>query len=370
MAPVLDPSSIYWFTDADEFAEASRDKVGGGYVYSRWANPTVDAFEAAVADLERTEGAEAFASGMAAITSICLAACSAGDRVVSARQLYGGTHELFTSLLPRYGITAELFDVNDLDGIEGALEGAKLLFCETIGNPRIEIADVPTLASLAGSAGVPLVVDNTFASPILCRPVELGATLSVHSATKFIGGHHDLLGGIVCGGRDALEPVAALNREFGATLSPFNAWLALRGLVTLPLRIERACSSALSVAEYLSDHPKIDRVYYPGLDGDPSKPLAEKLLSGAGGGTLGFDVAGGLEPAARFQGRLRLTRPAASLGGVHSLIVHAASITHTQLSAEQLEDAGIAEGFCRMSVGLEDPEDIIEDLGRALGDAA
>ena len=370
MAPVLDPSSTYWFTDAHEFADASRDKVGGGYVYSRWANPTVDAFEAAVANLEGTEGAEAFASGMAAITSICLASCSAGDRVVAARQLYGGTHELFTSLLPRYGITAALVDVNDLDGIEGALEGAKLLFCETIGNPRIEVADVPTLAGLAGSAGVPLVVDNTFASPILCRPVDLGATLSVHSATKFIGGHHDLLGGIACGSHDALEPVAALNREFGATLSPFNAWLALRGLVTLPLRIERACSSALSVAEYLSDHPKIDRVYYPGLAGDPSKPLAEKLLGGAGGGTLAFDVAGGREPAARFQGRLRLTRPAASLGGVHSLIVHAASITHTQLSAEQLANSGIAEGFCRISVGLEDPEDLIEDLGRALESTA
>ncbi|MDQ3619664.1 MAG: aminotransferase class I/II-fold pyridoxal phosphate-dependent enzyme [Actinomycetota bacterium] len=370
MAPVLDPSSTYWFTDADEFADASHDKTGGGYVYSRWANPTVDAFEAAVADLEGTEGAEAFASGMAAITSICLALCKSGDRIVAARQLYGGSHELLSSMLPRYGITAELFDVHDFDGIERALDGARFLFCETIGNPRIVVADLPTLANLAQNAGVPLVVDNTFASPALCRPVELGATLSVHSATKFIGGHHDLLGGIACGSIEALDPVAELNREFGATLSPFNAWLALRGLMTLPLRVERACSSALRVAEYLSGHSRIDRVYYPGLDDDPSKPLADKLLGGAGGGTLGFDVAGGREPAARFQEALRLTRPAASLGGVHSLIVHAASITHTQLNAEQLGSIGIAEGFCRMSVGLEDPNDIIDDLRNALEETA
>lgn len=370
MAPVLDPSSTYWFTDADEFANASRDKAGEGYVYSRWANPTVDAFEAAVADLEGTEGAEAFASGMAAITSICLASCKSGDRIVAARQLYGGSHELLSTILPRYGITAELFDVHDFDGIESVLDGAKLLLCETIGNPRIVVADLPTLAHLAQNAGVPLVVDNTFASPALCRPIELGATLSVHSATKFIGGHHDLLGGIACGSVEALGPVAELNREFGATLSPFNAWLALRGLMTLPLRVERACASALLVAEYLSGHSRIDRVYYPGLDDDPSKPLADKLLGGHGGGTLGFDVAGGREPAARFQEALRLTRPAASLGGVHSLIVHAASITHTQLNAQQLGSIGIAEGFCRMSVGLEDPNDIIDDLRNALEETA
>jgi methionine-gamma-lyase len=304
---------------------------------------------------------------MAAISSIFLGLCRSGDRLVASRQLYGGTHDLLSNILPRYGIESALFDVGDVDGIERALDGAKLLYCETIGNPRIMVADLPRLAQMARDHGVPLVVDNTFASPILCRPIELGADLTVHSATKFLGGHHDLVGGVVCGSPSLLEPIAEVAREMGPVLSPFNAWLTLRGMATLQLRVERSCSTALEIASMLESHPKVEKVYYPGLAADSSHVLAGALLGGRGGGTLGFDVAGGRDDAAAFQERLSLIKRAASLGGSHTLIVHAASITHTQLTPDELEAAGISPGFCRLSVGLEDPDDLMADLTQALG---
>ncbi|MGH2729002.1 MAG: trans-sulfuration enzyme family protein [Actinomycetota bacterium] len=366
VAPVLDPSSTYHFSDAAAFAKASEAKVGAGYVYSRWANPTVDAFEAAVADLEGTADAEAFASGMGAITGIFLGLCSAGDRIVAARQLYGGTYSMLATLLPRYGIGVDFVDVDDLRGIEQAVAGATLLYCETIGNPRIKVADIPKLAAVADKASVPLVVDNTFASPMLCRPVEHGAGLVVHSATKFLGGHHDLLGGIACGSPSILEPIRETAREMGASLAPFNAWLALRGVATMHLRVTRSCESALAVARALEARPEIEAVHYPALDSSPDKHLADALLGGRGGGTLAFEIADGRERAARFQEALRVIKPAASLGGSHSLIVHAASVTHTQLSDAELAAAGISEGFCRLSIGLEDVDDIIDDLAQAL----
>jgi methionine-gamma-lyase len=303
---------------------------------------------------------------MAAISGIFLGLCKSGDRVVAARQLYGGTHSLLLDILPRFGIESKLVDVDDFEGVDRALEGAKLLYCETIGNPRITVADLPKLIELAHSHKVPIVVDNTFASPILCRPIELGADLSVHSATKFLGGHHDLIGGVVCGSPVHLEPIAELARELGPVLSPFNAWLTLRGIATLQLRVERSCATAQELALLLDSHPRVDKVYYPGLPSDSSHELADALLGGRGGGTLGFDITGGRDAAAQFQQRLSVVKRAASLGGTHSLMVHAASITHTQLSQEELEAAGISPGFCRMSVGLEDPDDLKTDLAQAL----
>ena len=364
--PLLDLSATYGFDSSEEFAAASRDKVGQGYVYTRWANPTIDAFEAAVADLEGTPDAEAFATGMAAVTMTIVAHCRPGDRVVAARQLYGGTWALLSNVLPRYGITPIFVDVADHAAIQAELGGAKLLYCETIGNPRIQVADLAALGDLAEAAGVPLVVDNTFASPVLCRPAEYGASLVIHSATKFIGGHHDLMGGIVCGGEEFLEPIKELGREFGATLAPFNAWLCLRGLSTIHLRVERSSVNAALVAGALERHTDVATVSYPALDADPSRLLCDKLLGGRGGGTLGFEVRGGRERASRFQEALRVVRPAASLGGTHSLIVHAASVTHTQLDADQLFEAGISEGWCRLSVGVEDADDLIDDLTSAL----
>ena len=363
---MLDPSSTYSFDDSEAFAVASRDRIGSGYVYTRWANPTIDAFEAAVADLEGTQAAEAFASGMAAISSIFFSLCSQGDKVVSTRQLYGGTYSLMRDRLPKYGIRGELFDIDDFEGMRAALPKARFLYCETIGNPRIQVSDLARLGELADEAGVPLVVDNTFASPILCRPVDHGASLVLHSATKYIGGHHDLVGGIVCGSEELLEPMRQWGRDTGATLSPFNAWLCLRGIATLPLRIERSSASAMAVARFLDSHPQINDVHFPALESSPSKELCDRLLGGRGGGTLAFDVSGGRERASKFQDALELIAPAASLGGTHSLLVHAASVTHTQLDDQELRDAGISEGFCRLSVGLEDPDDLIADLDQAL----
>ncbi len=359
-------STTYAFEDAEQFAAASAEKVGAGYVYTRWANPTIDTFERAIADLEGAEDAEAFASGMAAISHVFLALCDRGDRVVVARQLYGGTHALVRDVLPRYGIHADAFDIADIERIAHACAGAKLLYCETIGNPRVVVADIAALAEAAAAAGIPLVVDNTFASPILCRPIEHGAAISLHSATKFLGGHHDLMGGVSCGSTEVLRPIKELARELGATMSPFNAWLALRGLQTLELRVERACASAVTVATALAGHQHVDAVYYPAMPQDGGHGLARSMLGGRGGGVVGFDVAGGRGRARRFQEHLRLVAPAASLGGTHSLLVHAASVTHTQLSDEELREAGISEGFCRLSVGLEDPDDLIADLERAL----
>ncbi|HVF53196.1 MAG TPA: aminotransferase class I/II-fold pyridoxal phosphate-dependent enzyme [Actinomycetota bacterium] len=366
VAPVLDQSSTYSFSDGAAFAKASSEKVGAGYVYTRWANPTIDAFEAAVADLEGADDAEAFASGMGAISAVFLGLCSSGDKIASARQLYGNTYSILSGRLERYGITTEFADVHDLEDVRAAAAGAKLLYCETIGNPRLDVADLPALAAIARGEGIPLVVDNTFASPVLCRPLEHGASLVVHSATKYLGGHHDLIGGIVCGEPALVDAVRAVARDFGATFSPFNAWLSLRGIATLHLRVERSSTSALAIANALLGHSSIEKVYYPGLPTDPNNALAEGLLEGKGGGTLGFDVGGGRERVSYFQDSLRIVKAAASLGGTHSLIVHAASITHTQLSDEELVAAGIGPGFCRLSVGLEDPDDLIEDLISAL----
>jgi cystathionine beta-lyase/cystathionine gamma-synthase len=366
VVPPLDNSTTYAFSDIDDFARASSNKIGSGYVYTRWANPTVDRFEAAISDLEGSEDAEAFATGMAAIGSVFLAFCSAGDRIVSARQVYGGTYSLLSEQLPRWGIKTETYDVSDHEAIEAALEGATLLYCETIGNPLIQVADLPLLGKLARGHDVPLVVDSTFATPVLCRPLELGAAVVVHSATKYFGGHLDLMGGVVCGDEAAIERVRSTARDLGPTMAPFNAWLALRGLATLELRVERACASADQLARALEQRSDVVAVHYPTLDSDTSRALADDILGGRGGGILGFDLSGGRDRARRFQERLELVQPAASLGGTHSLIVNAASVTHTQLTAEELRAAGISEGFCRLSVGMEDPEDILADIDQAL----
>lgn len=338
--------------------------MDAGYVYGRWANPTVDAFEAAIADLEGAEHAEAFASGMAAIFGTFLALCKSGDRIVAARQLYGQTHYLLSHRLPEYGISSQQFDVDDFDGIEKAVEGASILFCETIGNPRVKAADLHRLAAIARASGVPLVVDNTFASPVVCRPLEVGASIVVHSATKYLGGHHDLIGGVACTSAEHIDALRSIARDMGPTMSPFDAWLVLRGMQTLHLRVERACDSAMEIARSLDSDPSIDAVYYPALGSD--RAVTRSVLGGRGGGMLGFDVAGGRARARRFQEALRVVTPAASLGGTHSLIVHAASITHTQLGPEELAAAGIAEGFCRLSVGVEDTDDLLQDLDGAL----
>jgi methionine-gamma-lyase len=362
----VDLSTAYGFDDPEELAHATEAHTGSGYVYSRIANPTTDAFEAAIADLEGAQQAEAFSSGMAAIATVLLALCRPGSKVVTARQIFGTTHSLLSTRLRSFGVENVFADVDDFDAIESSLQGATLLYCETIGNPRLQVADLESMGRLAEGAGIPLVVDNTFATPVLSRPLEHGAAIVVHSATKYIGGHHDLIGGVASGSAEHLEPVVELAAETGPTLSPFNAWLALRGLQTLELRVTRSCASALAIAAAVQDHPAIASVHYPALEGDPYHARAQRFLGGSGGGVVGVELEGGADAAGRFQQALEIVTPGASLGGTHSLVAHAAKITHTQLSDDELDAVGIGPGYCRLSVGIEDEEDLIDDIGRAL----
>lgn len=353
------------FSSAELYAEVINER-SDGWVYSRLGNPTVAAFESAIAELESGEKAVAFASGMAAISSAFVAHIQAGDHVVSSNAIYGGTHGLMTRYLPRWGVEVTYVDTNDLDEVRAAMRpNTKVLYTETIGNPTLRVPEIADLAEIAHAAGALMMIDNTFASPYLCRPLEFGADISIHSATKYLSGHADTIGGIVVGSEEIMAPVAHALHVIGGALAPLNAFLLLRGLKTLPLRMDRICSSAQRVAEYLVDHPAVERVHYPGLSTHPDYESAARQLAGPGG-MLAFELTGGAEMAERFQDKLKLITIAASLGECHTLVTHPASTTHRQYSKEEREAAGITDGFVRLSVGLEDPEDLIRDIEQAL----
>jgi cystathionine beta-lyase/cystathionine gamma-synthase len=359
-------TSLFRFDDSETYAETISFRRPG-YTYTRgYGNPTVLAFERLMADLEGTASAFAFASGMAAIHTVFTSTARAGDRVVVATELYGGTYSLCRTVLPRYGIEVVFVDPHDLESVAAALPGAVLFYCETIANPNVSVADLPSLGDLCRDAGVTAAVDNTFASPYLCNPARHGFDLVVHSATKFIGGHNDLIAGVVCcSERDAarLRDVAI---ETGGTMAPLEAWLCLRGLATLELRMRRQCDNATALASFLLEHPKVERVHYPGLDAHPQRDVASRLLSRGSGGVLAFEVAGGVEAGRRFCDSLELAWIAASLGGTLTLVSHVASTTHRQMDADARRAAGIGDGLIRVSVGIEDVEDIVEDFSRAL----
>ena len=358
-------TSTWRFDTAEEYADVISFRRPG-YVYGRgYGNPTVDAFEAVMADLEGTESAYAFNSGMAAIHTVVTALAQAGDHIVSSPELYGGSYSLFHSVLPRYGIEVRYANPHDPDEVARALPGARLFYVETIANPNCTVADLAALAKRCRAAGVPSVVDNTFASPALCTPAALGFDHVVHSATKYIGGHHDLTAGVVCTteeGRSELREVAI---ETGGAIQPLEAWLAIRGLITLDLRMQRHCDNAALLAAFLEAHPKVERVHYPGLESHPSHEVAARQLRGFGG-MLAFDVVGGTEAGSRFCDTLELAWVGTSLGGHKTLVGHAASTTHRQMDPGARRAAGIGDGLIRVSAGLEDPEDIIEDFERAL----
>jgi methionine-gamma-lyase len=319
-----------------------------------------------MADLEGTESALSFASGMAAIHTVLTAAARSGDRVVASTELYGGAYSLFTKVLPRYGIDVTFVSPHDLDAVAGALPGAKLFYVETIANPTVTVADLEALGALCRAAGVAAAVDNTFASPYLCTPARFGFESVIHSTTKYIGGHHDLIGGVVCASEEGMRRLRETVIETGGTMAPFEAWLAMRALMTLELRMDRHSRSAQAVAEVLEAHPKVERVHFPGLASHPQHDVAERLLPKGFGGMLAFEVAGGVEAGMRFCDALEVAWVATSLGGTHSLVGHAASTTHRQLDPAARRAAGIADGLIRVSVGLEDVEDLIDDFGRAL----
>lgn len=359
-------TSTFRFATSEDYAETISFRRPG-YTYTRgYGNPTLLAFERVMAELEGTESAFSFSSGMAAVHTVVTSLARAGDRIVASNELYGGSFSLFTKILPRYGIEVTLVSPHDPDAVAAALPGAVLFYVETIANPNVTVADIEALGAVCRASGVPAVVDNTFASPYLCNPASLGFEHVLHSATKYIGGHHDLTGGVVATTEDGMRRLRDMAIETGGTMAPLEAWLALRGLMTLELRMERHSRSALALAEFLQGHAKVERMHYPGLASHPHHEVARRLLPRGCGGMLAFEVAGGVEAGMRFCDALDLAWIATSLGGTHTLVGHAASTTHRQMDPAARRAAGIADGLVRVSVGLEDVEDLIEDFDRAL----
>jgi methionine-gamma-lyase len=338
-----------------------------GYFYTRLGNPTQAALEREMAFLEGGEAALSFASGMGAISAVILALCQSGDNLVSSDTVYGGTHNLYKETLPRWNIQTREVNAVDLTRVENAIdEKTRLVFIETPANPTLSVIDIAGCAEICKKHEIPLVIDNTFATPYLQRPMEMGANIIIHSATKYIGGHGDTIAGIVVGKKEFIDNLRAkILRDLGAVISPLNAWLLLRGLKTLPVRMDRHCANAFEVAKFLSFHPKINWVKYPGLSTHPQYQLAARQMKKFGG-MITFEIKGGRAAGEKLMNSVGLITLAVSLGDCDSLIEHPASMTHSTYSAQELAEVGITEGLIRLSVGLEDPSDIITDLKLAL----
>jgi O-acetylhomoserine (thiol)-lyase len=363
--PIYQTTS-YVFRDSDHAASLFNLEEPG-YIYSRIMNPTVAVLEERLAALEGGVGAVCTASGQAALHLAIATLMGAGGHIVAAASLYGGSINMLKLTLPRFGITTSFVDPRDAKAFAAAIRPeTRLVFAEILGNPGLEVLDVPAVAEVAHDAGLPLMVDATFATPYLCRTIEHGADIVVHSATKYIGGHSDLIGGVACTTREMRGQLRALAIDVGGAMQPLDAWLAIRGLVTLELRMRRHSESAQRVAEFLERHPKVERVSYPGLASHPHHEIAGRELRRGFGGMAAFEVEGGVDPAVRFCDALELAWVATSLGGHHTLVGHAASTTHRQMDPEARRAAGIGDGLIRVSVGLEDPDDILEDFDRAL----
>ncbi len=366
----ISPAVGYVYESMDDM-DAVFAGTKAGHVYARYSGPTVSAFEAAVAALEGTQAAQAYSSGMAAILASLLAAgVKAGASVVAAMDVYGATFTLLLRLLTTLGVTVRMVDVTNLKDVETALNEthAAVLLAETISNPLLKVADVPALAKLAHAASASLLVDNTFASPYLFNPAAYGTDFVMHSATKYIAGHDDVLAGVVAVSADNKIKLYELNKLVGGVLGPFEAWLALRGIKTLPLRMRQQCQNAQKVAEWLSAQPRISKVNYPGLVSHPQHALAERLFEGKGfGGVLSFEIAGADQAKAyRFMEALNLCLPATTLGDIYSLVLHPATSSHRSLTPEERAKVGIPDGLVRLSTGIEAVEDILADLEGAL----
>ena len=366
----IHPSVGFTYESMDDL-DAIFGTTREGYVYPRYGSPTVTAFEIAIAELENGQAAHAFSTGMAAIHAVLLAAgARAGVHVVIALDVYGATFTLVKRLLNELGVTAHWVDATDLAQVEATLAQTHpvALLAETISNPLLKVADIAALANLAQRHGAQLLIDNTFASPYLCNPQTLGADYTIHSATKYIGGHGDVMAGVAVTSTDNRKKLYELNKLVGGVLGPFEAWLALRGVKTLPLRMRQQCANALRVAEWLSAHPRIARVNYPGLKNNPQHDLARRLFDDKGfGGVLSFEIANADRATTfRFMEALDLCQAATTLGDIYTLVLHPATSSHRGLTAEERAHIGIGEGLVRLSVGIEDADDIIADLENAL----
>ncbi|MFG3440659.1 trans-sulfuration enzyme family protein [Nonomuraea sp. NPDC047897] len=359
-------TSGFVFDDPAVMADAM-GRPDGPFVYGRYSNPTVRSLEQAVSDLEGGAGAVATGSGMGAINTVLLGLLQPGDHLIAQRSLYGGTAAALNDLVARFGVTVTHVPEHDPDALRAAVRPeTKLVYLETISNPMTLVADLPAMCAAARELGLVSVVDNTFATPLLCRPVEHGADIVVHSTTKYLSGHTDVVGGIaVFATGELYRKVWHYAIELGASADPFAAWLTLRGMQTLALRMERHCSNARLLATRLAEHPAVTAVHWPGLPSHPSYEIAGKLLPDFGG-VFSFDLAGGRAAGERFMSSVRLALLAPSLGGVETLTLHPATTSHRSLSADELARHGIGEGTVRIAVGIEHPEDLWADIEQAL----
>jgi len=358
-------SVAFAYPSLDEWGEVALGREDG-HIYSRATNPTVKVFEDKVRVLEGAEAATSFSTGMAAISNALFTLVEAGDRVVSIKDTYGGTSKVFLEMLPEAGIEVALCETEDFDEIERQVAlGCRLLYLESPTNPTLKVLDLKRLIASAHAAGAIAMIDNTFATPINQRPIELGADLVVHSATKYLGGHADALGGVLCGHHDLVEQVFRYREIAGASLHPSAAFLLIRGMKTLELRIERHNQSALQIARFLEGHEKVDEVFYPGLESHPFHEVARAQMKGFGG-VLSFSLEGGFEAVRMLLPRLKFAHMAANLGSVSTLAGPPSTTSHVELTVEQRQALGIPESLIRYSVGIENPEDLMSDLEQAL----
>ncbi len=358
-------SSTFFFRSTQELAEHLEGRRSGHF-YSRYSNPTVEAVEAKIAALEGAERGLCFGSGMAAIATLFLSQLKQGDHVVATRDLYGGTYEFLASALPRWGIDVTLTPTNDTRALDAAIgPKTRLVYTETPTNPTLAVVDLEAVAQIARRHGVACAVDSTFASPVNQRPLGFGFDFVLHSATKYLGGHCDLVGGVVVGSRERIHEIGQLRKALGGILDPHPAFLLERGLKTLALRMDRHNQNGLEIASHLADHPKVKRVHYPGLREHPGHGIAVRQMSGFGG-VVAFELRATREEAARFVESLELAFLAPSLGGVETLVSQPSATSHFHLKPEERAALGISDSLVRLSLGIEDAADLIRDLDRAL----
>ena len=360
------PASVFAFTDADEGA-AIHNEEKDGYYYGRLGNPTQRALETAVAELENTEAALALASGMAAVSAAIFTLVKSGEHIVAPQSMYATTTNFLHHLKERFDIETTFVDATNAENYRAAIQpNTKLFWIETPTNPLVLITDIEAVTAIAREHGIATVADNTFATPFNQRPCELGVDAVIHSATKYLGGHSDLTAGVLVGKSEVVEAARhGANKFYGGNIAPQVAWLVIRGIKTLALRMERHNSNAFAIANMLGDHPKVEAVYYPGLESHPNHEIAKRQMPGGYGGMIGLDL-GTVLAGKIFANSVRLCTLATSLGGVETILQHSASMTHATISREDRLKAGITDGLIRLSVGVEDVNDLIDDLTQAL----
>ncbi|HMK82412.1 MAG TPA: PLP-dependent aspartate aminotransferase family protein [Candidatus Bathyarchaeia archaeon] len=357
-------TSVFAFTSTKQLIDAVSEKDSRD-VYTRWSNPTITAAERKIAELEGAEDCAVFSSGMAAISTAIISLVSPGDHIVSVRDLYGGTVGLFSDLMSRFGVRTTFIEATNVDEISSTVRSnTKILFLETPTNPTLKLVDLQKAADIAAKHGAKVLVDNTFASPYNQQPLRFNCHATLHSATKYLAGHNDVTAGAIAGPRELIEPMKKLRRTLGGVLDPHGAWLMLRGMKTLALRMVQHNSNGQQIAEYLENHSGVEKVYYPGLSTHPQHSLAKRQMKGFGG-VVSFELKGDLNQTIRFVDSLKLALLAPSLGGVETLVSQPSTASHYFMDPDERRKAGISDSLVRLSLGIEDAEDIISDLAQA-----